>query len=90
LSIWRPATSNGQELDPCDRAVPLEGHWVFDDPRVDLHREPFVSGADVMMDSSSDSSNGFHAVPLIRVPAKPRPLASSVVVPITLEKGPVP
>ena len=27
-----------------------EGMWVFDDPRVGLHREPFVSGADVMMD----------------------------------------
>ena len=28
----------------------FEGQWVFDDPRVGLHREPFVSGADVMMD----------------------------------------
>ncbi len=27
-----------------------EGMWVFDDPRVGLLREPFVSGADVMMD----------------------------------------
>ncbi|MBI3849071.1 MAG: hypothetical protein HY298_02095 [Verrucomicrobia bacterium] len=27
-----------------------EAMWVFDDPRVGLHREPFVSGADVMMD----------------------------------------
>jgi hypothetical protein len=27
-----------------------EGMWVFDDPRVGLQREPFVSGADVMMD----------------------------------------
>ena len=27
-----------------------EGMWVFDDPRVGLRREPFVSGADVMMD----------------------------------------
>ncbi len=27
-----------------------EGVWVFDDPRVGLSREPFVSGADVMMD----------------------------------------
>ena len=27
-----------------------EGMWVFDDPQVGLHREPFVSGADVMMD----------------------------------------
>ncbi len=28
----------------------FEGGWVFDDPRVGLHREAFVSGADVMMD----------------------------------------
>lgn len=27
-----------------------EGMWVFDDSRVGLHREPFVSGADVMID----------------------------------------
>lgn len=27
-----------------------EGMWVFDDPRVGLHREPFVSGADAVID----------------------------------------
>ena len=27
-----------------------EGQWVFDDERVDLVREPFVSGADTMID----------------------------------------
>jgi hypothetical protein len=27
-----------------------EGQWAFDDPHVGLHREAFVSGADVMMD----------------------------------------
>jgi hypothetical protein len=27
-----------------------EGMWVFDDPSVGLHREPFVAGADVMID----------------------------------------
>jgi hypothetical protein len=26
------------------------GIWVFDDPRVDLAQEPFVSGADTMID----------------------------------------
>jgi hypothetical protein len=40
-----------------------EGQWVFDDPRVDLHREPFVSGADVMMDklvaNLPDAAKGF-------------------------------
>ena len=29
-----------------------EGQWVFDDERVDLHREPFVSGADTMIDKA--------------------------------------
>lgn len=33
-----------------------EGMWVFDDPQVGLHREPFVSGADVMMDSGMTTS----------------------------------
>jgi len=27
-----------------------EGMWVFDDPRVGLDKEPFVSGADEMID----------------------------------------
>jgi hypothetical protein len=27
-----------------------EGMWVFDDPTVGLDKEPFVSGADLMMD----------------------------------------
>ena len=27
-----------------------EGLWVFDDPRVDLVQEPFISGADVLID----------------------------------------
>jgi hypothetical protein len=27
-----------------------EGMWVFDDPRVGLSQEPFVSGADVIID----------------------------------------
>ena len=41
----------------------FEGMWVFDDPRVGLHREPFISGADVMMDklvgSIPDAAKGF-------------------------------
>jgi hypothetical protein len=27
-----------------------EGMWVFDDERVGLHREPFVAGADTLID----------------------------------------
>jgi hypothetical protein len=33
--------------------------WVFDDPRVGLTQEPFVAGADTMIDQESvDSSCG--------------------------------
>jgi hypothetical protein len=43
-----------------------EGMWVFDDSRVGLHREPFVSGADVMMDklvaNLPDAEKGFRLV----------------------------
>ena len=28
----------------------FEGTWVFDDPRLGLHREPFVAGADTLID----------------------------------------
>lgn len=39
------------------------GMWVFDDPRVGLSQEPFVSGADTMIDrvvaDIPDAENGF-------------------------------
>ena len=39
------------------------GMWVFDDPRVGLVQEPFVSGADTMIDrvvaAIPDADNGF-------------------------------
>lgn len=39
------------------------GMWVFDDPRVGLSAEPFVGGADTMIDRVteriSDAGNGF-------------------------------
>ena len=39
------------------------GMWVFDDPRVGLVQEPFVSGADTMIDRSvseiPDAEDGF-------------------------------
>ena len=39
------------------------GQWVFDDPAVDLDKEPFVAGADGMIDlatsSIEDAENGF-------------------------------
>lgn len=40
-----------------------EGTWVFDDPRVGLDKEPFVSGADTMIDvlvaNIHGAANGF-------------------------------
>ncbi len=40
-----------------------EGMWVFDDPRVGLNQEPFVSGADTMIDllvaDMPDAAKGF-------------------------------
>ena len=39
------------------------GLWVFDDPQVGLHREPFVSGADVIITHATahirDADAGF-------------------------------
>jgi hypothetical protein len=28
----------------------FEGMWVFDDPKVGLHQEPFIAGADLIID----------------------------------------
>jgi hypothetical protein len=42
------------------------GQWVFDDPAVDLEREPFVEGADQMIDVATahipNADSGFLAV----------------------------
>jgi hypothetical protein len=42
------------------------GMWVFDDPRVGLVQEPFVAGADTMIDrvvaDIPDAANGFTMV----------------------------
>lgn len=43
-----------------------EGLWVFDDPNVDLVKEPFVGGADTMIDIATahipNAEKGFVAV----------------------------
>lgn len=43
-----------------------EGMWVFDDPAVDLCREPFVSGIDTMIDrlvaAIPDAKQGFRLI----------------------------
>ena len=47
----------------CIAPYDYKGQWVFDDPEVGLVREPFVSGADVMIDRMVESldkpSEGF-------------------------------
>ena len=54
-----------------------EGMWVFDDEGVDLHREPFVSGADTLIDIAvqqkgiQNADNGF----LMVFSATPFPVA---------------
>ena len=44
----------------------FEDFWVFDDPGVGLHREPFVSGADRIIDILTahipDAAHGFRMV----------------------------
>jgi len=44
----------------------FQGFWVFDDPAVGLRQEPFVSGADQILDilteSIPDAEHGFHLV----------------------------
>ena len=41
----------------------FSGHWVFDDPAVGLDKEPFVAGADTLIDMATahipDASEGF-------------------------------
>ena len=43
-----------------------EGMWVFDDPAVGLHREPFVAGIDKMIDqlvvSIPNAERGFRLI----------------------------
>ena len=43
-----------------------QGMWVFDDPAVDLVREPFVSGIDTLIDRLTadipDAENGFRLI----------------------------
>jgi hypothetical protein len=42
------------------------GMWVFDDPRVGLTQEPFVAGADTMIDRvAADIPNAERGFPLI-------------------------
>ena len=43
-----------------------QGTWVFDDPTVDLFREPFIAGIDTMIDKAAadvpNAEKGFRAI----------------------------
>lgn len=43
-----------------------QGMWVFDDPSVGLHKEPFIAGIDTLIDKATanipDAPRGFRAV----------------------------
>lgn len=43
-----------------------EGLWVFDDPAVGLHKEPFIAGIDTLIDKATaniaDPQHGFRAI----------------------------
>ena len=50
LTVWQERPI--QTMNTINLIVPYryEGMWVFDDPRVGLNQEPFVSGADTLID----------------------------------------
>jgi hypothetical protein len=50
-----------------------EGTWVFDDPAVGLDKEPFVSGADVMIDKMVEDIPNAAAGVTILFSAQPFP-----------------
>jgi hypothetical protein len=50
-----------------------EGVWVFDDPRVGLSQEPFVSGADVILDRMTEGIPGAAAGVTVLFSGQPFP-----------------
>jgi hypothetical protein len=50
-----------------------EGLWVFDDPKVDLVQEPFVAGADTMIDRMVEGIPNASAGVTILFSAQPFP-----------------
>ena len=49
------------------------GQWVFDDPQVDLLREPFVAGADVILDRMVEGIPNAEAGVTVLFSAQPFP-----------------
>jgi hypothetical protein len=60
-----PDNGKGRAMNAINIIAPYKHHgmWVFDDPRVGLVQEPFVSGADTMIDrvvaEIPDAEQGF-------------------------------
>jgi hypothetical protein len=62
ISLCLPSTA---QMNAINVIAPYKHHgtWVFDDPRVGLQQEPFVAGADTMIDKAvkdiPDAASGF-------------------------------
>jgi hypothetical protein len=50
-----------------------QGMWVFDDPKVGLVQEPFVAGADVILDRMAEGIAGADAGMTVLFSAQPFP-----------------
>jgi hypothetical protein len=50
--VWRPLRTDHSPMNAINVISPYKYHgvWVFDDARVGLVQEPFVAGADTMID----------------------------------------
>src|SRR6266513_2116018 len=63
--VWKARFKRRESMNAINVIAPYqyEGMWVFDDPRVGLDKEPFVSGADTMIDvlvgDIPDAEKGF-------------------------------
>jgi hypothetical protein len=64
-AVVQPDTPRGNSIFVI-KPYKWEGMWVFDDPAVGLVREPFVAGADLMIDQATshirNAARGFLAV----------------------------
>jgi hypothetical protein len=65
LSAWALVAMPAAAMNAINVIAPYKHHgmWVFDDPRAGLHQEPFVAGADTMIDKAvaniPDAQGGF-------------------------------
>ena len=65
IALWVAIAPAALAVNAINIIAPYKHHglWVFDDPRVGLHQEPFVSGADTLIDKAvtgvPDAEHGF-------------------------------